>query len=243
MNVHIFILCYNEEVLLPHTVAHYKKYIPICNITILDNKSIDKSVEIATRLGCNIISWDSNNIMNEFIQADLKNNCWKHVKTGWVIMIDMDEWLCVTEEQLYTEKMNGISILEVKGINIIGESKTEDLSDVDLHTINKYTEHIPENKKLCFLREKINEMNYDCGAHSCYPTGIIKYSSKIYYNKHMCYLGEKYIVKKMIKCYERSHEMRKCGMDVHYTDNIISIIKNHQNMLSNITILKNESPI
>ena len=38
-------------------------------------------------------------------------------------------------------------------------------------------------KKLCFLREKITEMNYEIGAHHSNPLGYIKYSSKIYYNK------------------------------------------------------------
>ena len=185
MQVHIFILCYNEQVLLPHTIKHYKKYIPNCNITIYDNESTDNSVKIAKNLGCAVISWNSNNMINDYKYKDIKNGCWKHLKNGWVIVCDMDEWLCVKEKDLIKEKENGTTILQVKGMNMIGESKKDDLSDIDdLHTITKCYYNNWMNKKCCFLRNKIQEMNYDLGTHNCNPKGKIKYSKRLYINKH-----------------------------------------------------------
>lgn len=38
--------------------------------------------------------------------------------------MDIDEWLCVSEEDLYNEER---TILGVKGVQMIGESTSEDL--------------------------------------------------------------------------------------------------------------------
>ena len=56
-DVNIFLLCYNEEILIRDAIKHYKKFIPNCIITIMDNKSTDNSVKIAKEEGCNIFSW------------------------------------------------------------------------------------------------------------------------------------------------------------------------------------------
>lgn len=234
MEINVFLLCFNESSLLPHAVKHYKKYLPSCKITIYDNESTDNSVEIANNLGCSVISWSSNNIMNEFIQRNIKNDCWKFIKKGWIIIADMDEFLCVTEEDLTKEMKLDTSILNVKGYDMIGESKTLDLSDIDLQEITKYNDDPNESKKVCFLREKITEMNYTYGAHDCNPIGEnLKYSSITYMNKHMNLLGLKFYTNKNIERHKRAHKMREYGMDLHYLqdkDKIECIYKDSLNM-------------
>ena len=242
MNINVFLVCYNEQVLLPHTIKHYKTLLPSCTITICDNESTDDSVEIAKSLGCNIITWYTNNMVDDHKLRDLKNNCWKDVKDGWIIMGDMDEWLCVTEADLQKELELGTSILNVRGVNVVGESKRADLSDIDLHSLERVKDFPNESKKLCFLRESINEVNYTHGAHWCFPKGDIQYSLKTYINKHMQCIGLQYLIDKFTSSYHRSHEMHKQGMAVHYTDNIHEITKRYNDTLNgsyNISDLSN----
>lgn len=244
MDINVFLLCYNESVLLPHAVKHYKKYLPSCKITIYDNESTDDSVKIAKSLGCSVVSWNSNNEIDDFKYKKIKDNCWKKITKGWIIMADMDEFLCVTEYELLEELYNGTSILRVDGIDMIGESNTLDLSDIDLQTIKKYyiqihpgTQKGAESKNLCFLREKIKEMNYTYGAHDCNPTGNIVWSSKIYINKHMAMLGLKFFINKMIQRYLRSSNMQKKGLATHYTNDIENITASFNHLLTNSKLL------
>jgi hypothetical protein len=220
MNINVFLLCYNESALLPHTIKHYQTYLPSCHITIYDNESTDDSVAIATNAGCSIVSWQSNQQIDDFKYRDIKNHAWKSVSDGWIIMADMDEFLCVREDELWKEFQAGTTILQVKGYEMMGESQYADLHDIDLQTIQKYVDKPEESKKLCFLRDKITDMHYGIGAHSCNPEGVIQYSSNIYINKHMNMLGIPFYIQKMKSRYARATEMRKRRIACHYHDDV-----------------------
>jgi hypothetical protein len=228
MDINIFLLCYNESVLLPHTVSHYKKYLPNCKITIYDNESTDNSVEIAKNLGCSVFSYSSNNIIDDGLYVKLKNSVWKGCNSGWVIMADMDEFLCVTEDELMKEMELGTTMLRIIGYDMIGESETIDLTDIDLQKINKYIVNHNESKNLCLLREAIIDMNYDVGAHICNPTGNVVYSYNVYINKHMSKLGLNFLINKLTKRYERSEKMRSYGLCRHYTNDIDKIKEDYK---------------
>ena len=247
MEVNIFILCYNEAILLPHTINHYKKYLPNCKITIYDNESTDNSVEIAKNLGCAVISWNSNNKFNEYEQTRIKENCYKHIKEGWIIVCDMDEWLCILEEDLIKEKENGTTIISCLGLNMIGEGKKHDLTDINLHNITKCYYNPWMNKKLCFLSDKIQEMYFDLGGHQLWKSkGQIKYSTKHYIIKHMDHSGLDFFINRRILRYNRSKFMReKYGIPIHWnTADKKKITSNFNCEISNCwdlnNLLKNE---
>jgi hypothetical protein len=230
--INIFLLCYNESVLLTQTISHYRHFLPSAIITIYDNESTDNSVEIAKSLGCNVISWSSNNAIDDFKYKEIKNNCWKHLEDGWIIVADMDEWLCISESDLTNEREAGITIITTKGLEMIGESNREDINDINLHNINKYIDNPSISKKICFYRNCVEDINYEVGAHTCSPTGNIVYSSNVYNIKHMNFLGLPFILNKTLKRYERSEDMRKIGLANHYINDTETIINRYNNFLT-----------
>lgn len=237
--INIFLLCHNESILLPHTICHYRYFMPSAIITIYDNESSDNSKEIAISMGCNVVTWSSNNILDDYLNKEIKNNCWKNVSEGWIIVADMDEWLCIFDHELDYEKNSGTTILQIKGWDIVGESNTVDLTDVDIHSIKKYFPNEALDKNICFLREKITDMNYTLGSHKCFPCGIVQFSSENYVLKHMSHLGLPFLINKILKRYERTELMRSKGLAIHYTNNIENVKSYYLCCLSNCKVFTN----
>jgi hypothetical protein len=260
--IHIFILCYNEELILPHTLRHYRTYLPHAYITLYDNESTDRSREIAEAWGCRVVVWSSGNQQNEYIQQNIKNDVWKSTTPfheiqidprpecsgkGWKIVVDMDEWVAVTEEQLAEEESQGTSILRLKGVNVIGQSQDALLTDVSPQEIqqwNRITDWKPENKNLCFLAPPIAKMNYTRGAHACRPEGErVQYSRKIYYNKHMENLGLPFLIRKFTLRKQRNTTMHEHQINLHYTDDISKLTERFQTMVQQSYVVESFSPI
>lgn len=231
-------------------------------ITIYDNESTDRSREIAEEWGCRIVSWNSGNIQNEYIQQNLKNDVWKSESPfveveidprpewsgpGWKIIVDMDEWLEITEEDLAYEEVEGNTILRIKGVNVMGQSNDSLLKDVsadDIQQWNRVVDWAPENKHLCFLTPAITQMNYTRGAHACKPDGTcIQYSKKIYYNKHMENLGLPFFIHKFSLRTQRNQTMHQRNINLHYTDDVLKLSERYFSMFENSYVLESFSPI
>jgi hypothetical protein len=166
----------------------------------------------------------------------MRNNIWKKgPEHGWKLMIDMDEWLCVTEDQLREEEEKGVTILRVKGVNIMGTSTCPNLTDLtheDLESIPKVVDWSQESKNLCFLTPHVKEMNYTHGAHACSPKGArIRLSEKTYYNKHMENLGLPFFIQKFTRRAERNRVMHDHKINLHYTDDIKKITTRYEELM------------
>jgi len=223
VSLHVYLLCHNEEVLLPHTIEHYRRRVPGVTLTLLDNESDDRSVAIAKELGCSVQTFATGDKLNDDILRDLKNDVWQTITNGWVIVADMDEWLCITAEDFAREERAGSTILRTYGMNVFGNSTTPLLDDIDLHALNTGSHHPPESKAICFRRPQISAMNYNPGAHKCAPVGEVRWSKPTYVLKHMAWLGRPFIVEKYQNRYARGKEQQARGLGTHYTDDTAKV--------------------
>jgi hypothetical protein len=222
--INIFILCYNEEALIRDTIIHYKRLLPSANITIYDNYSTDNSVKIAKEMGCTVIQWDRGELLSNIKRARIRNSCWKDIKDGWIIVCDMDEWLCITTENLETETKLGTTILKTKGYNMLADSKCKLLTDVNLQNIMTGCDH---GSKWMAFRPVFTDMKFEPGAHVIkpLPEANIVYSKTIYYFKHNDMMGLPFYINKMKSSFERTIEDRKVLMSVHYLNDEDKIIE------------------
>jgi len=209
----IYIVAYNEEIILPFTIDHYKKRFPNCNIIVYDNMSTDKTPEIAIKNGAKVLQFDTNNQINDLKYLEIKNNCWKNSDNNWVIVCDVDELLDINQEQLIKEANNGVSIIKSCGYNMVNFNDNLDIKSI------KYGKRAPQyDKYIMFNKEFIHSINYEAGCHICNPVGTIKYSCCSYNLYHYHFINFEFVMSKYKRNITRlSKENIKHGWGIHYT--------------------------
>ncbi|MEK6881196.1 MAG: glycosyltransferase, partial [Nanoarchaeota archaeon] len=81
MNITIHTLAFNEELVLKFMIDHYRARFSECHIVVYDNKSTDKTVEIAKANNCEVREMDTGGVADEEICINIKNSCWKNATT------------------------------------------------------------------------------------------------------------------------------------------------------------------
>lgn len=129
MKIHVYLLCYNEERILPFSLMHYEKF--CSKIFILDNQSTDKSVEIARAHPLvKVIHWDSDGKLSDKKHIELKESTYKEYSrkggkyteeiADWIICVDMDELIYHPNliNILKRYKKNGVTVPKIRGFNM-----------------------------------------------------------------------------------------------------------------------------
>jgi hypothetical protein len=150
--LHVFAVCFNEELLLPYFIEHYKKQ-GADYITVFDNYSTDKSKQIILDHGCQYIPYDSGGQIRDDIYLDIKNNCWKPYGSDWMIVCDIDEFLYLPKQDLSTCDM-----VKSIGWDVLG-----------LPHATKGLQNPLYSKQVLFRRKNLIDINYSAGCHTCRP--------------------------------------------------------------------------
>jgi glycosyltransferase involved in cell wall biosynthesis len=229
--ISVYIITYNEEVLLPYTLKFYTERFPGCDITIYDNFSIDGTRAIAKKAGCKIIDFYTGGKLSDQAYLNIKNNCWKDSIHDWVLIIDCDEWLHIQIDHLYTTKA---SIIRTRFTNMVNMFDNFDIDKMNSGVI--YYDF--EGKNVLFNRKRIKEINYDYGCHNCYPVGDIIFSKERFLLLHYKYINVDYVVDRYREFGRRlSDNNKKLRLGYHYTFSTRKVRKqfmNHRNKAEKI---------
>lgn len=185
----IYLLTYNEEVLLPFTTSFYRSRFPDARIVLYDNESTDRTTEIASDLNLEVIPYYTNKKLMDKMFHQIKNTCYSVAETSWVLVSDIDELLDINQYQLDQEISVGNTIIQSTGYDMVN---LEDVPDPNL--ITHGVRNKIYDKKLLFDHDKVS-INYEIGAHRAVPKGVVQYS-KPYPLYHYKYLSPEYLIDK-----------------------------------------------
>ncbi len=220
--VHAYFVCYNEETILPHLL---KYYLTFCEkITILDNGSTDKSIEIIKSYkNVDVLNFNSNNEFNDYVHIILKNQIWKTSinVADFVIVGDIDEFLYHPNmtQFLIDSKNNGYTIFKPFGYHMVGENELELTPDDNI--FEKVTDGVRTevlDKMMMFDCNKIKEINYNFGCHFANPSGEIKlFNNPDLKMLHFKFLGLKnHLYRNNIRRERLSEFNKKNGFGTYY---------------------------
>lgn len=217
--VTIYALAYNEELMLPFFIAHYRSMFPSgCKIIIYDNMSTDKTRQIAEEAGCEVWGYDTKGRLDDQTYLRIKNNCWKDAATDWVMIVDIDEFCHIGEGDLVElgEKRLTPSFHAYNMVNMH--------DNLDIQNIDHGFREPFYDKVYCFNKTIIEEINYAPGCHICSPKvrGSNSPSVKLntlgpYLTCHYKYINPDYMVNRHAEFNKRlSLENRQQGYGIHY---------------------------
>jgi hypothetical protein len=188
MKIEVFVICYNEEILLPFFLRHYERFAD--RITVYDNYSTDRSPEICREHPkVNLIQYDSGNEIRDDIYLDIKNNCWKKSDADWVVVCDMDEFL-VGFNWLQEIDNNGVTVISPDWWEMFSETIPASNQGKQIYEmVNKGVNLGQATKSIIFKPAKIREIGYNAGCHSFLAEGEVNLlrtgDMKILHYKHI----------------------------------------------------------
>jgi glycosyltransferase involved in cell wall biosynthesis len=219
----IFIITFNEQKLLPYTVAFYRERFPGCQIVIYDNFSDDETVNIALELGCKVKYFYTDNKLSDQAFINVKNNCWKTTNSEWVVVCDCDEWIDIWPKTL--EQADG-TILRTYYVQMVGFTATWNPM-----TVTHGYRHPEDSKFLCFKPSAIEAMEYNYGAHYALPFGDVKITKERFPIYHFKFITLYYVLERHAMFGKRlsAHNLR-LKLSFHYLFSTRKIKREYQKL-------------
>jgi hypothetical protein len=128
MTIEIHILTYNEQVMLPFTIQHYRRMFGNPKIVVHDNGSKDETIMLAKLAGCEVVPFHTDG-MNDTMQSRVKSDAAMNATADWVLCIDCDEECMITTYDLQDLEDRGINVVHFEGWDIFDQvTKPEDIT-------------------------------------------------------------------------------------------------------------------
>lgn len=210
-SVEVFGIFWNEQDIIQDFIDWYKLKLPNAKITIIDNESDDKTVEIAKNNGCNVIQYSTNGFMDEQTLMGLRNNIWRNSNAEWVIIADSDEFVDITHDDLDIADWN---VAKCVGFEMFGEGET-------IENLLYGCQSEGYSKSAVFNKNEIDNMNFGAGSHTERPIPKQGFNVKFTENRPNLYhtkwrSWDNGINRAHILAKRRSEHSTRMGWNFHY---------------------------
>lgn len=220
MTLHVYAVCYNEEVLLPHFLRHYGAIAE--RIVVFDGGSTDRSCDLvrATRGAVLVPTGEAGGRFSEEVLMRLRNEAYKRSrgKADWVAVVDIDEFLHHADLRalLARYQEQGVTLPKTQGFDMVGDAPPG--ADRVLTDEIRCGFSNPFYSKRAIFSPEI-DIRFEPGCHRCDPRGKIVESDEPEIRLlHYRFLGADFFARKYMLRQERmSEESRRAGHGTHLT--------------------------
>jgi hypothetical protein len=205
VRIETFAVCHNEERMLPYFLRHYQQY---GVVTIFDNESTDRSIEIIENSDAIYFSFNSGGEFREDILTSIRNTCWKESTADWVIITDIDEFVYHRDLE-YVLRKSKATVLLPRMFNMYSDT----FPDTPRQIYDQVKYGTEFNSKMCIFRpSEITEMNYEAGCHFANPEGnfILDFKTPVI-NLHFKNMGQEYVNERNAYLFSRNSEVNRAN--------------------------------
>lgn len=166
--IEVHIVCYNEELILPYALRHYKTF--ASRIIVHDGGSTDRSKSICEELSAEVKHWETGGQINDELLRILKETCWLKSDAEWVIVVDADEIVYFPngiENTLAQHAKMKTPVVKCRGF----EMESGFLPTTDGQIYEEINHGAPDDRwysKPCLIQRRLlRSIHFAHGAHEC----------------------------------------------------------------------------
>lgn len=210
--IHVYAVCYNEELLLPYFLRHYETVAE--KIFVFDGKSTDRSLEIlrthpkvVVEDGAGGFSTHADGKYNEPVLMKIRNEAYKKSigKSDLVIVVDIDEIIYHPNllGRLASLLSEGAKIIQVAGYEMVSMSPPSEDAQIYNEIKSGFQNH--RYNKAAIFRPEI-DIKYHFGCHDQDADApIVDHASSGIKLLHYRFLGPIHFAEKYRKRLRRFH--------------------------------------
>ena len=221
--------------LAPFAIQYWNRF--ASKVIIYDNGSSDGSIEYFSQFPFIEIRHFVTDGLNDVVHRNIKNVCWKESSgsADFVVVCDFDEFLYSPNifGELSYMRENGMTICKPREYCMVSDKFPEYGSE---HLSHENLRGYPgASKCILFDPNKIIDMNYSYGCHSCSPTGEVKYyDGNSIFMLHHCDMTEDFVINKNKSRREHfSSDNMRMGLGTFYFKSDEQAIKDFRYKLNN----------